>query len=360
MKRITLALLLLSNIAFAQNSDSSKKQSPLTISAYVDAYYGFDFSKPSDNNRPGFLYSHARHNEFNINLAYAKANYTADRVRGNIALAVGTYMNANYAAEPGVMKNILEANVGYKISPKSNWWIDIGILPSHIGFESAISKDCWTLTRSMVAENSPYFESGAKLSYQSNNGKVSVGLLALNGWQRIKRVEGNSLMSWGAQLTLKPTSAVTFNYSNFIGTDKPDSARLWRIYHNLYGIWQINPKVGITAGLDLGSEQKLKGENKMNYWYAPVAIVRLTPTDKWAFALRGEYFHDENQVIIGTNTQNGFKTIGVSVNADYMPVSNISLRVEFRSLNSKDANFMKNSEAVRYNNSVCISTAIAF
>ena len=81
--------------------------------------------------------------------------------------------------------------------------MDIGIMPSHIGFESAVSKDCWTLTRSMLAENSPYFESGAKLSYTTNNGKLQFSVLALNGWQRITRVEGNSLMSWGTQVYIQ-------------------------------------------------------------------------------------------------------------------------------------------------------------
>ena len=51
--------------------------------------------------------------------------------RANIALAVGTYMNANYAAEPGVLKNIYEANAGVKISNNKNIWVDAGILPSH-------------------------------------------------------------------------------------------------------------------------------------------------------------------------------------------------------------------------------------
>ena len=32
-----------------------------------------------------------------------------------------------------------------KLAKKKNLWIDAGILPSHIGFESAVSKDCWTL-----------------------------------------------------------------------------------------------------------------------------------------------------------------------------------------------------------------------
>ncbi len=90
-------------------------------------------------------------------------------------------------------------------------------MPSHIGLESAIGKDNWTLTRSLLAENSPYFESGVKLSYTTNNNKLTVSALALNGWQRITRLEGNSLMSWGSQIFYKPTENLTLNYSTFIG-----------------------------------------------------------------------------------------------------------------------------------------------
>ena len=75
---------------------------PLNFSGFAEAYYSYDFNKPADNNRPFFLYSHNRHNEFNVNLAYIKGSYNADRIRANVALAVGTYMNANYAAEPGL------------------------------------------------------------------------------------------------------------------------------------------------------------------------------------------------------------------------------------------------------------------
>jgi hypothetical protein len=75
---------------------------------------------------------------------------------------------------------------------------------SHIGFESAIGKDCWNLTRSILADNSPYYESGAKLSYTSKNEKWFISGLILNGWQRIQRVEGNNLPAFGHQLTFKP------------------------------------------------------------------------------------------------------------------------------------------------------------
>ena len=119
MKKILAgAAILFSSQLMAQDSTGS-----LTISGYAEAYYQYDFNKPSDNNRPGFIYSHNRHNEFNLNLGFIKANYTAARVRANIAIAAGTYMNANYSAEPGVLKNVLEANVGVKLSKKKNLWL---------------------------------------------------------------------------------------------------------------------------------------------------------------------------------------------------------------------------------------------
>ena len=344
MKKILIGLVLLTSIQLiAQDTTSNPQTSkPLSFSGFAEAYYSYDFNKPPDNNRPFFLYSHNRHNEFNVNLAFIKGSYNAESIRANIALAVGTYMNANYAAEPGVLKNIYEGNVGVKNHSKTkNLWIDAGIFSSHIGFESAQSSGCWSLTRSLVAENSPYFESGAKLTYTSDNGKLTLSALALNGWQRITRVNGNSLMSWGTQIYIKPSDKVTFNYSTFLGTDKPDSARLWRIYHNLYAIFQFNDKIGFIAGFDIGTEQVSKGSSDKNTWYTPVGILRFTPNSNWAIAIRGEYFDDENGTIIATGTPNGFKTFGASLNIDRNIGEHLLWRTEFRTFSSKDEIFMK-------------------
>jgi hypothetical protein len=362
MKKTLLGIMIITGMnSFAQ--DPSKVETatnPLTFSVYVETYYQYDINKPADHNRPGFIYSHNRHNEFNLNLGYVKAAYTAERVRANLALAAGTYMNANYAAETGVLKNIFEADAGVKLTKKKNIWFDIGIMPSHIGFESAVSKDCWTLTRSILADNTPYFESGAKLTYTTDNSKWLVSVMALNGWQRIARVNGNSLMSWGTQLTYKPSGNITLNYSTFLGTDKPDSARLWRYFHNLYGIFNVTSKFGITAGFDIGSEQKAKGSSAMNTWYSPVIILKYAPNSKWAVAARGEYYYDKYGVIIASGTANGFQTTGFSVNVDYSPINNAVIRLEARTLNGKDDVFTKGNSVSKNNTFVTGSVAVSF
>lgn len=354
-----LALLILgtSPLFFAQETD----RKPLKISGYAEAYYQYDFQNPTNNTRPSFIYSHNRNNEVNLNLGLIKANYETEQFRANLALAAGTYMNANYAAEQGVLKNIYEANVGIKISKSKNLWIDAGILPSHIGFESAISKDCFTLTRSMLAENSPYYEAGAKVSYTTDNGKWFLSGLILNGWQRIQRVDGNSTIAFGHQLTYKPNDKITLNSSSFIGNDKPDTQKQMRYFHNLYGIFQVNSKWALVAGFDIGAEQKEKGSEQYNVWYSPVVVGKYSPTEKLSFAARGEHYQDKKGVIIATGTPNGFQTFGYSLNADYQIFPNLVWRTEIKNLNSKDNIFInRNLELQKNDVSVLTSVAVSF
>ena len=359
MKRVLL-LVYLHIVTIAVTGQDSTNKNDLSFSGFAEVYYLYDFSKPADGNRPAFNYSHNRHNEFNLNLGFAKASFATERVKANLAVAAGTYINANYAAEPGVLKNIFEANAGIKLSKKKNLWLDAGILPSHIGFESAISKDCWTLTRSLLAENSPYFEAGAKLTYTTDDGKWILSGMALNGWQRITRLSGNSLMSWGTQIQFKYSEKIFLNYSTFIGTDKPDSARLSRFFHNIYGIFTITNKIGLILGFDIGTEEKGPGTNNSNTWYAPVGILKYTINNKWAVAGRIEHYNDKNGVIIPARSANGFQTTGYSLNIDYAPVKNVVVRLEGRTLNSLDDIFSNGSAFTKNNTLVSSSIAINF
>ncbi|MBP6333945.1 MAG: porin [Bacteroidia bacterium] len=359
MKKAILPFLLLAaNIASAQIDTS---ESSLTLSGYAEVYYTYDFNKPEDHNRPSFFYSHNRHNEFNLNLGFVKAAYNSDRTRANLALAAGTYMNSNYSAEPGVLKNIYEANAGFKLSKNKNLWLDAGIFASHIGFESAVSKDCRVLTRSILADNSPYYESGAKISYLSDNSKWFLSGLILNGWQHIQRPDGNNTPAFGTQITFTPGSNLTLNYSTFIGNEKPDTSKQMRYFHNLYGILNVTDNFQITAGFDYGMEQVSEGSDVYNNWYSPVLIVRLNLNDQWSVAARGEYYSDEKGVIIATGTSNGFQTAGYSLNLDYKVRENAIVRIEGRAIDSKDSIFNnEDGEAVNTNTFVTTSIAISF
>lgn len=317
---------------YAQDSTETVK-GKITISGYAEAYYSYDFNNPADHLKPGFMYTYNRHNELNLNLGYIKANYNADRVRANIAMMAGTYAQYNLAAEPDLLQHVYEANVGVRIG--KDLWVDAGILPSHIGFESAVGKDCYTLTRSMPADNSPYYEAGVKITWSPDE-KWTLAALYLNGWQRIQRVDGNQTPAFGTQVTFHPGDKVTLNYSTFIGNDKPDSLRRMRYFNNLYGIFTITDQFSVIAGFDYGLEQREKGGSDMNQWYSPVVIARYAFTDKLALAGRIEHYNDKHGVIISTGTGNGFQTTGYSLNLDVTPVSNVLFRIEGKWLNSNN------------------------
>jgi len=355
---VTVTLSLIVSSITAQ--DTTKQSPAFAWSVFADTYYSYDFNKPQNHLKPFFLYNHNRHNEFNPNLGLVKASYTTEKVRANFGLMVGTYAQYNLAAEPPLLRNIYEANVGVKIFKNSNLWIDAGIMPSHIGYESAISKDNWTLTRSIAAENSPYYEVGAKITYTSKNNKVLLSGVFLNGWQRIQRPEANNTPAFGTQITIKPGSKTTLNWSTFIGNDKPDSMKQWRYFNNFYGIFQFTDKFGLTLGFDIGQEQVSKGSSKLNTWYTPTVVVRFTPSANWSIAARDEYYSDENGVIFSTGTINGFKTFGASLNVDRKINDNFWWRTELRTLNSKDAIFQKQNSSTKNNAAITTSFAISF
>lgn len=314
-----------------------------SLSGYAEPYYAYDLNRPVGNTLPAFVYSHNRHHEFNLNIAYLKGAVSAQRFRGNLALMAGTYANANLAAEQGTLQNVYEANAGIKPCRNRELWIDAGIFSSHIGFESAVGKDCWTLTRSILADNSPYYESGVRLSYSAPKGKWLFSVLALNGWQHIQRVAGSSGLSGGWQVQYKPSANVTLNSSSFFGSDKPDSLGLWRVFHNFYGIFQISGSFGLTLGLDTGWEENPRAGEAANFWYSPVLIGRLAINDRLALAGRLEYYSDEHGVIVATGTPNGFKTLGLSANLDVQVHKNALWRIEGKWWKSRDAIFHKDN-----------------
>ncbi len=239
-KNILILVLFIGLSGFSQNTSEAAIDSikPFTFQGYGEIYYSSDSSNPANNEKSNFLYNHKRNNEININLAYAKASFNQNNVRANAALMIGNYSQYNLSAEPNWAEFIFEANVGFKVSKKQNIWLDAGIMPSHIGFESAISADCWTLSRSILAENSPYYETGIKLSYTNKSEKFNASFLVLNGWQKIKTPDYFKQPSFGLQLNYKPNAKLLLNYSNFIGNDRPDGIDSWRLFHNVYAIYE--------------------------------------------------------------------------------------------------------------------------
>lgn len=355
MKIIIFSMLMVSGITVsAQDSSANEKRSSLIISGYADLYYQFDFNKPADKLRPPFLYNFKRHNEINTNLALLKASYNGKKFRANLGVMAGNYATYNLAAEPEFFRYIYEANIGYRFSEQIS--VDAGIFPSHIGCESAIAKDNWNLSRSILAENSPYYETGVKFNYSPND-QWTFSLLGLQGWQNIK--DHNSSKAWGTQIVFTPNEKLIFNSSSFIGNEKPDSAKQVRLFHNFHFTYHISSKLKTLFMLDLGAEKKID-KNGYNKWMGTALLLQYSFAKKFAAAARAEFYRDKNGVIISNYLPAQFESTGLAFNIDFRPTKNFVIRTEMRSLHSTSNIFTRNNTPVQSNFSLLTSAAFYF
>ncbi len=344
----------------ASAQDSTRRKETFNWLLFAEAYYSYDFNQPVNGERPSFLYNHKRHDEPNFNLLLAKASWQGKDARLNVGLMAGNYSRYNLAAEPELLRNIFEANIGFRLSKKKELWLDAGILPSHIGFETAVTTSNNTLTRSIAADNSPYYETGVKLGYTTPNGHVQFSTLLLNGWQRIKRATGNKSISAGTQISFTPNEKITLNWSSFWGNDKPDSIRQTRFFNNFYTVCAPHPQWNITAGFDIGWQKKIL-EDGNDIWLTPVCVVQYKASAKWSIAARGEYYSDKNHVIIQPDIRsNAFSVTGFSLNIDSKLGKFLLWRSEYRTMRSREALFFKNNNPVKTNTAITTSFCFKF
>lgn len=330
MNHKLLPVALSFSIFMTQNTPAWAAETPpaVTFGGFIDTYYAYDLNRPSDQNR-SFTTQPARHNEFNVNLAFIEAKINRDRIRGRLALQAGTSVQSNYASEPkdiggpNLARFLQEAYAGYRLSDST--WIDAGIFLSHIGLESFISRDNLTYTRSLVADYSPYYETGIKLSTQFND-QFSGQLLILNGWQNI--AETNPAKAIGTQLSysLNPETSITYN--TFFGKE---SGAL-RHFHDFVLKYSPNAHWTFAGEFDFG----FQGDSS---WNGLAVFAKRSMSQTWSVVARVEQYSDPQQVLIAKSNGSAFKTWGASLGTDTQLDEKCFWRNEVRGFTSNNAIF---------------------
>lgn len=332
--------------SYAQDSTSysgiklyQKETSSVTLKAYIDAYYGFNFAEPEDGNIPYFVNSN-RHHETNINLAFFELAYISDRVRFKLTPGFGTYMNANYSAEDGSLKYLLEAYVGFKPFKHRGIWINFGILPSPYTNEGPVSRDNLMYTRGLAPENVPYYLSGAKITFPLSE-KINAYLFLINGWQEIKDV--NSAKSIGTQLEYQLNTKSSLNWNTYFGDESsalnPEYGM--RYFTDFY--WQYNSgkRWKTTSCAYIGwQDVKQSDINTTRSWWQINFNAEYLAISNLGIAGRIEYFSDpESAMITAITGVNGFSTSSAGLCLNYYLADNFIVRLEGRQFFSDQSVF---------------------
>lgn len=317
--------VLFANTSKAQNIDSAAQ---IEVNGYIDTYYGFDNNKPTNGNRP-YAIASARHNDFALNLAMLDMKYISQRIRARFAPAFGTYMNSNYAAEQGSLRNIVEASAGVKLSAKKEIWLDAGVINSPIGYENAISKNQLLYSRSLSAEFSPYYLAGVKLSIPVTK-TLKARVYVVNGWQQITDV--NHKKSVILNLEYKP-SQWTINASVYYGDERNlGSVNLRnRTFFDANATY-IHKAFKTQFGASYGTQKSFRGNSDItSHWWQANVAARYSFTNKVSLSARAELFDDENEVVAMVVTpSSSFYCSSYTIGVNYNITSNALFRFETR------------------------------
>jgi hypothetical protein len=187
--------------------------------------------------------------------------------------------------------------------------------------------------------------------------------MALNGWQQIRRAHGNDMPSFGTAINYSFNADNRISWNTFIGNGAPADLRKMRYFSNLYGQFKLGEKINVTAGFDIGFEQKQHSGSTYAVWYAPLLIVQYNLNERWRMAVRAEHYNDEDEANVSLPYFTGFvgfNASGASLNLDYEPHPNVVCRIEGRWMGSPNATFIADNRATTDNYIIAASIAIQF
>lgn len=329
---------------------------PIEFGFFIDGYYNASLNRPSSKE---LLYTtqSTRTNEYNINLAYLDAKVETDKFRGRFAVQFGTSVIANYSGEGTTgktsnetsIRNMQEAYGGVRLGKST--WLDAGIYFGHLGYESWISHENFIYTRAFSSDYVPYYVSGARLSGKISD-KVSYQLHLNNGYQVV--TDNNKDISGGFRLEWNPLSNLMFRWNTFIGNEQPTpTPKETRYYNNFITEWKPFQRLILASSFDVAYQERASREDLIytpegpiyirrdgaafrqtyvgNFWVA----YRFLPD--WRIGVRLERYLDREQMILVTNTKDGFQTSGATATLDYLPDPAILVRFTYQYRRSMDS-----------------------
>lgn len=274
-------------------------ESALTLSGYLETYYGFNFNRPS-NNLTNFRAFDNRHNALTLENVAVDVAWAGPRVYSRIALQFGstpaTYYQASEPAnagaagaatsDPSVLRNIQQAYAGVRPSKRVPIFFEGGIFLSSIGFESLAIRDNWHWSYSPLFFALPFYHSGLHIGADVAPGHT-LKLAVYNGWNNV--TDNNREKSLALLYDYAPGRRFGLGVVYFSGVERPTGAaegRAWRHLVNVQVKGAPIRRLGLATNLDAGLEPNAFG---LSRWFAGAlsARVELFP---WLFlAARGSY-----------------------------------------------------------------------
>ena len=323
---------------------------PVTLSLYVDTYYGWDFHEPIDHTI--FPTTTApRHNEISLNLAHIGVDVTGlDGPIGRLYIQYGstvetiagqdTTTTRGFFLTNRLLQNLEQAAVGWHFHRLHGINIEAGIFPSYVGLESYLPEENWAYTHAAMADATPYYFFGLRGQLFLTQ-RTKLELWLVNGWQTFGQWHetraGGGLWNWRPREWL---SLVSSFYAGSEAQTDPSSLRVYtdsNVQVRYYKHDACIPRsLAVSLVADLGYEHR---SNAPSGWMGGVSLAhRVEWTSRWKTTVRLDFFSDDTQALtpkfpVGSPyTWPGMGRMvigGFTTTVDYWPSPWLVTRIEY-------------------------------
>jgi hypothetical protein len=281
----------------------------LAVNAFVSTGYEYNSNRPATGTSSYRVFDFSD-NSFNLDVAELVVQIAASKpndagFRVDFAAGNSIPQISKTQDQTAAQFDLQQAFASYIAPLGSGLRFDVGKYVTHLGYEVIEGYDGYddNYSRSILFGYAiPFTHTGVKASYAFSS-KVAAMVEVVNGWDLLR--DNNHSKSIGAQLTLTPVTPLSV-LLNWIGG--PELANDNHTKRNVYDLVAIlKPTKSLTLGVngDYGIED---GTSRVNpgsdaKWKGIAGYATLALTDKFSLALRGETFHDDGGVRLGTDTK---------------------------------------------------------
>ena len=278
----------------------------LAVNAFVSTAYQYNSNRPTTRTNSYRVFDFSD-NSFNLDVAELvvqiaptkpnDAGFRVDFAAGNSIPQI-TKTQDQTAAQ----FDLQQAFASYIAPLGSGLRFDVGKYVTHMGYELIEGYDGYNdnYSRSILFGYAiPFTHTGVKASYAFTS-KVAAMVEVVNGWDLLR--DNNRSKSLGAQLTLIPVTPLTV-FLNWIGgaeleNDNHTKRNVFDVVVTFRPIKTLTLGVNGDYGIEGGTSVVNPGSDAT--WKGIAGYATLALTGKFSVALRGETFHDEDGVRLGT------------------------------------------------------------
>lgn len=289
---------------------------PLSVTGFVDGYYGYNFEHPHLNapsvlagspptGNSGLRAFDSPYSQLSLNavelIMDKPPDATNSRIGYHVALGFGDAMNVVGSTEPGGLgfaQYLKEAYGSYLAPVGKGLEIDFGKFVTQHGAEVIESMSNWNYSRGLLFTYAiPFYHFGLRTKYVVND-KYNFSAYLVNGWNNI--VDNNTGKTLGLQFGWNPNKKFSLVQNYMVGPEETNNNGNIRQLWDTVATYSPTSKLSLMLNYDYGRGDRMVAFAHPVWWTGIAAYTRYQVNDRYAWSQRYEYYNDKFGFTTGT------------------------------------------------------------